>query len=148
MEELNERKYTTEELKEYARKMKERKKLDIESIPGYKKLSPEGLKYRLKYDIGRYNDTVEKHNELRKKMLEGRISDEENAKAIQRLKSLHNKADKIYKNNIASMAKQGRGAEKEEEIGAMRKKAEKEEKEDTFKDKVRKYSEKMKKKYS
>ena len=149
--ELNEKMYSTQELKAQASKLPEEKIISLSSITGYSHFTPDE-KAIFKYNINRYNSAAKEYNKLRQDMIVGRVPDSENSKVAGRLKKLHTQVKRLYtKGGIADSIRAGASKSKAEELRNIQKStAEKtaSEKADaarqlsTFKDKVREYSKK------
>jgi len=97
--ELNERVYSTEELKNFASNYEPKSKLSTKNIPSFESLEP-GIKSRINWSLKDYNQYVEKFNKLRDDMLNKRVKDIENSSAKKNLQLYKNKFRKIYTNDI------------------------------------------------
>ena len=128
--ELNEKMYSTEELKAQAKKMPEKKPVSTKVILGYKNLTPDE-KSILNYNLKDYNKTCGAYSKLRSAMIAGRIADSENPSAIKNLRVLKNKAEGIHRKHIAPVMRTGASKRTEEKAKPA------------FKDRVNKYKGEM-----
>ena len=69
---LNEKMFTSNELKTFASKFEPKSKLTVKNIPAYSRLES-GIQSRVDWALKKYNDYVEKYNSLRDNMLNGRV---------------------------------------------------------------------------
>lgn len=120
-QQLNERMYTTEELKDFASKFTEFSKLTEKNIPGFDALEPDGLKYQVRYDLEKYNKLADEYNTLRKAMISGAVKDADVASSKSKLRSLYSKVKSVNR-SLAKFMKKGVKTEKKQEVEAMRKK--------------------------
>jgi hypothetical protein len=122
MEQLNERIFSTDELKKEANKVKEKTIVSLEKVPGYKALTPD-QKAILKYNVGAYNKVAKEFNNLRSAMVNGRVPDAQNPKAVANFRKLNVNATKLYKKTVAPTMRAGASAEKKTELSQLNKKA-------------------------